>query len=273
MAVRNLLEVLHTEETKDLPDLEISVFMTYLKHYIPGITSKRFGYPHFSNFMRFVVTAGPLTIYAAENSHKISRRGEVGEKGEMLPDIAGLVFTASDGTRYNSLFDIPEGATFASAIEKPAPKTAEKKTSESKRSEPKPRAELQPKRRGRPPRALEKPAEEQTPAEPIVMDEGSVRKWIKTQFEELASGDKLSAAEARRMTNADYSAKTFGIRTPILREITTHSNLNEQRTVNGKTKYWKESFKFNGKFYLVYKEWVVNLHAERFNSWLSKVKK
>ena len=283
MAVRGLLEALHTDATKELPDLEISIFMTYLRHYVPGFTSKRFNYPHFSNFMRFMLTGSPLTVYADENSHKIGRRGEIGEKGEALADVVGLQFVTPDGTRYASIFDVPQGSSFVHTITKPAPKSAEvkpaapkavapkpaPKSTNSKSSEPKPRTV---KPVSKPRKAQAEPKDEPAIA-PIVMDEGSIRKWIKNQFDELSRGDVLASAEARRLTSEEYSTKTFGVRAPIFREITTRSNLTEQRTHNGKVKYWKETFKFNGKYYIIFKEWAANMHAERFGVWLAKVKK
>ncbi|MCL2364138.1 MAG: NYN domain-containing protein [Defluviitaleaceae bacterium] len=274
MVVRQLLEVLHAEETAPLPDLEISVFMTYLKHYIPGFTSKRFNYPHFSNFMRFMLTGSPLTLYSVENSHKIARRDNVDTKGETLEDVEGLQFVTPDATRYASIFDIPVGSQFVYTVNRPqqnknaVPEKKPAKPSLGTQAQPKPRT-VKPTSKPKVVEAAPQPAD--TP--PIVMDEGSVRKWIKNQFMELSNEDKISSAEARRMTTEDYAQKTFGIRTPIFREIKSHSNLTEQRSVNGKVKYWKESFKYNGKFYLVYKEWVVTLHADRFAAWLVKVKK
>ncbi|MCL2202455.1 MAG: NYN domain-containing protein [Defluviitaleaceae bacterium] len=290
MAVRKLLEVLHTDATQDLPDLEISVFMTYLNHYVPGFKVNRFGFSRFSNFMRFMLTRSPLTLYVAENSHKIARRGTIGEKGEVIEDIAGLQFILPDASRYNSIFDVPEGSSFIHTItpqEKPTPKPLQPRT--KAKSEPKPKpvsvrakaAEAKPKlekpkpvKESPKPRKAREPKAKPVPAlPPIVIDEGSIRKWIKNQFEELSKENKLPSAEARRLTNEDYAQKTFGIRTPIFRAIETHSNLDEQRKVNGKTKYWKETFKFNGKFYLVYKEWVAALHTERFAAWIAGFKK
>jgi hypothetical protein len=275
--VRRLLEALHTEATETLPDLEISVFMTYLNHYVPGFKVNRFGYSRFSNFMRFMLTGSPLTLYAAEkNSHKIARRGTVGEKGEVLDDIQGLQFILPDSSRYNSLFDVPEGSSFTYTVTTPEKPKAEPKTPKTPKT-----PKDAPKATVRKPRAKKaKAAVKKTTAPkidpnvpPIVIDEGSVRKWIKTQFELLSKNDSLSMAEARRMTTPEYSAQAFGIRTPIFKEIETRSNLDAQRSVNGKVKYWKESFKYNGKFYLVYKEWVGNLHAERFAAWLQSVQK
>jgi hypothetical protein len=100
-----------------------------------------------------------------------------------------------------------------------------------------------------------------------------VRKWIKDRVEELSEADAISPGEVRKLLTAEYALATFGVRNPILREIETRSNLTEQRTANGKIKYWKESFRFNGKTYLVYKEWVAGLHRERFAAWLETIKK
>jgi hypothetical protein len=75
------------------------------------------------------------------------------------------------------------------------------------------------------------------------------------------------------MLTKEYSLSQFGVRNPILREVETRSNLTEQRTADGKIKYWKELFRYNNKTYIVYKEWVAALHRERFQAWLDGLKK
>jgi uncharacterized LabA/DUF88 family protein len=287
LVVRRLLEALHTDATESLPDLEISVFMTYLNHYVPGFKVNRFGFSRFSNFMRFMLSGSPFALYTSEkNIFKVAKRGTIDEKGEIIEDIPGLQFVLPDASRYNSIFDVPEGSSFIHTVteaEKPVPKPVPVKT----KAEPKPKTEpkaktvkpkpSEPKADKTPEKAAPKPIKA-TPKPapeipPIVIDEGSVRKWIKNQFQDLSKNDNLSNAELRRLTTPGYASKTFGIRTPIFREIETHSNLNEQRSINGKIKYWKESFKYKGKFYLVYKEWVAGLHTERFMAWLATIKK
>ncbi|MCL2187552.1 MAG: NYN domain-containing protein [Defluviitaleaceae bacterium] len=278
LMVRTLLETLHTEATENLPDLEISVFMTYLNHYIPEFKVNRFGFSRFSNFMRFMLTGSPLMLYAAEkNTLKISRRGDIAGKGEAIEDVQGLQFVLPNGDRYASIFEVPVGSSFIHTITPAETKLAPVK------AKAKPAARKATPVKAKPSAEKEKPVAEKTkktvaakakPAVEIpVIDEGSVRKWIKAQFEELSKDNKIPNAEARRLATADYSTKTFGIRTPIFREVKSKSNLTEQRTVNGKVKYWKETFKFNGKFYLVYKEWVSSLHTERFAAWLASVNK
>jgi hypothetical protein len=132
--------------------------------------------------------------------------------------------------------------------------------------------EKPPKTRRKPGRKAAKP-DVPPPAPEEVIVAGSIRKWIKDRFEELSAADSLPSTEVRKLTTAEYSLSVFGVRTPVFREIETRSNLTEQRTANGKIKYWKESFRFNGKTYLIYKEWVAALHQDRFVSWLGAYKK
>jgi len=299
MVVRKLLEALHTDTTKDLPDLEISVFMTYLNHYVPGFKVNRFGFSRFSNFMRFMLTGSPLTLYAAEkNSHKIARRGTVGSKGEIIEDVPGLQFVLPDASRYASIFDVPEGSSFVhtvTAVEKPATQAPPKPKAVAKpkpvkgtpkavkpkavKTEPTPKKEKPEVKKAKPEPAPKKAKTTRNKVKPVqeippvVIDEGSMRKWVKNQFLALSQEDKLANAEAKRLTTPEYSLKTFGIRTPVFKEIETRSNLDAQRSVNGKIKYWKESFKYKNKYYLIYKEWVAALHTDRFAVWLAAVQK
>jgi len=273
--IRKIVEALFAEETEGLGDLEISVFKTYVVHYLPGFRVNRYKYAGFGKFMQFVLTGSPFCLYTIDESVcKIARRGSV-TKGTVLSDVKGLVVTAEDGSRYGSIFSVPEDMPFIYTIVS-EPGTPDKKhkrgKSESvaskngrrKKAEPKveQNVELKPE--------LEPVPEPQEPG--VVVNEGSLRRWIKAQFEALSEINALSASELKRLTTPEYSRSTFGVRAPILKEIEAHSNLAEQRTIGGKVKYWKETYVFNGKHYLVYKDWVANIHKGRFVSWLTGVK-
>jgi len=275
--VRKLIEALFSEETEGLPDLEISVFKNYVAHYIPDFKVTKFSFTRFAEFMRFMLTGSPYCLYTVDESvYKIARRnGEVKNSTE-LEDTPGVLVTAEDGSRYSSVFSVEPDMAFIFTItpevvaEKKAPALEPTKRGRRKKTD-------NPSQNGRrkkdtpKPESAAPPAPQPQVAEPeidIVLDEGSFRKWIKGRFQALANADAVSSSEARQLMTPEYSRGTFGIKTPILREIESRSNLLEQRSVNGKVKYWKETFKFNDKHYLVYKDWVASLHKDRFISWL-----
>jgi len=301
--VRKIIEALFAEEVEGLADLEISVFKTYVVHYIPDFRLSKYSFTRFADFMRFVLTGSPYCLYIiAESVCKIARRGAVTEKGIVLEDTKGLVITAEDGSRYGSVFNVPAETAFIFTIAPPVAATPQK-NNRRKKSEPteaaapvkanntsEEAAEAPKPRRGRRKKS-EIAATEQTAAAPvpesavvatpisivppqqsveIVMDEGSLRKWIKGRFQALSAANAISVNEANKLTTPEYSRSTFGIKTPIFKEIESRSNLLEQRSINGKVKYWKETYEFNGKLYLIYKDWV-GLHKERFAAWLKTV--
>jgi len=260
LVVRQLIEALFVESTKDLSGLEVSVFVTYMAHYLPGFKVTRHGFKRVGEFMRFMLTGSPYCVYSiADNVLLMAPRATA--EGSIMEDVKGLLIALPDGRRYNSVFNVPEGEQFVHTVSPPTnvEKVVAKRPPVTK-----------PNTKSKTPKSKEPAAV--IPAVPVKHDitvEGSIRKWIKTQFEELADSDTLPMAEVRKMTTEEYSHSTFGVRIPIFREIETRSNLTEQRTANGKVKYWKESFRFNGRTYLIFKEWVASLHQDRFIAWLA----
>jgi len=275
--IRKIIEAVYVDEMEGLADLEISVLKTYVVHYIPSFKVSQYGFSRFGEFIQFVLTGSPYCMYmVAESICKIARRdGEI--NGTVLDDFKGLVVTTEDGSRFGSIFSVPEDVAFIYTIlpepGAPARKNKHKKTEtpEPKNNKPK---KVEIKTKADPWPAVPAVAEEKPPqpvapdqkSDEIAMDAGSLRKWIKNRFQTLSDANALPSSEAQLLITPEYSRKTFGIRTPILKEIESKSNLQEQRSVNGKVKYWKETFIYNGKHYLVYKDWAT-LNKKRFMSW------
>ncbi|MCL2571023.1 MAG: NYN domain-containing protein [Defluviitaleaceae bacterium] len=282
--IRKIVEAIFVEEVEGLGDLEISVFKTYVDHYVNDFKPNRYSYSRFGEFMQFVLTGSPFCLYTIDESVcKIARRGAVAEKGTVLDDVKGLVVTAEDGSRFGSIFSVPEEMAFIYTIVSDIPASEKKhkrKKPETKKvttpapTIPEPVEEVAPVVEEVMPvdEAAELPAS--SPSEPLktdTTDQGSLRKWIKGHFMALAESDGISAGEARLLVTPEYSKSTFGVKIPILKEIETRSNLLEQRSVRGRVKYWKETFMYNGKHYLVYKDWVASAHRARFIAWLESL--
>jgi len=308
--IRKIVETLFEEEGENLPDLEISVFKTYVDYYIPGFRVNRYSFSRFGEFMRFVLTGSPFCLYTIDESVcKIAKRGTVSSKGIVLEDVKGLLVTAEDGSRYGSIFGVPENMAFIFSI---APETsaAEKNAKKAKPAEPSKngrRKKAEPKAAEHSPESAPEPstapsieastalpkteipevitttdmpsievisAADMPSAEPseAPMDEGSLRKWIKSCFQAMSEANAISPRMAVLLETPEYSKSNFGIKTPIFKEIETRSNLLEQRSLNGKVRYWKETFMFNSRHYLIYKDWT-GIHKERFIVWNKNVNK
>ena len=261
--VRQIIEALFVDATKDMPGLEVSVFNIYVKHYLPGFKVTRHGFKRVGEFMRFMMTGSPYCVYSdKENVLLIAPRSQA--TGAKMEDVKGLVITSSIGSKYSSVFGVPEGEPFIYSI---SPVEDEEKV---------------PAKRGRKPqtqtaekttRKYTRRAKKAEIPESSTVVEGPFRKWVKTQFDAISTDDSLPLKEVRKLTDAEYSKATFGISVPIFREIETKSNLTEQRTVDGRVKYWRDSFRFNGRTYIIFKEWIANLHQARFLAWLDAHKK
>jgi uncharacterized LabA/DUF88 family protein len=271
ITVRDLVNALFANVGDEAAELEVSVFKIYVDYYVPGFKISQYKFKRFGEFVRFILTNSPFCLYAEEETIlRIARRGVEGISGNAMPDMTGVkIIQSSDGAIVKSLFNLPADAAFTYEIVN-AVKIPQKRG-------PKPRAAAQTAEPAVMPvivldktKSIPDNQNDTTDDDYSDGDEGSVRKWIKSQFMRLSLENALTAGEVRRLLTAEYSQKAFGIKTPILKESLTRSNLREQRLVNGKIKYWKEQFKFNGKTYLIYKEWIAALHRERFIVWVSK---
>ena len=252
--VRQMVDALFVEGTKGLPGLEISIFANYINHYLPSFKVRSLGFKGIGEFMRFMLTGSQYCTYSVADNVVLMAPRTTAEaaNGKIVDDVNGLLIVTSEGERYNSVFNVTPGMQFVYTVQKQdtaKPKKSRKSAQSNKN----------------------KNAELPQPVEPVQTEEGTIRKVIKGQFEELSAANTLPANEVNQLTKREYCLTTFGVRAPVLREIDSLKDLREQRTLNGKVKYWKEAFEFDGKKYLIYKEWA-NLHKKRFMTWCAGFK-
>jgi len=313
---KTLLETMFVEETRSLVDMEVSIFMTYVNYYIPNFKATKHGFKSLVDFLQFVLTGSPFCIYSVkENVLRIAPRDLA--SNTPLDDVEGILIVCEDGSRHESLFTVPDEASFIYTIqeEKNEPIViADEKIEKTEKTEKVAKVERITKvkkaeKSNKPNKTeklekiekietveapkvekVEKPSvlrnkkkrPEQTPppaplkvVEPATIsmeaDDGSIRRYAKNVFIELSESDALSTSEVKRLTTAEYAKTTFGIRSPVLREVNSRSNIEEERMSNGKPKYWKELFTFGRKTYIVYKEWA-EPSRERITTWFESVK-
>ena len=257
--IRAIVETIFNKEPDEIQSMEISMIMTYLNHFMPNFNVKMIGFSRFSDFMVLALSASPFCVWATpENIMSIARREKAPE--QILPDVYKLLVTTSDGNRYTSFFDMPLGSEFSYTFE---PSKKQKPTPETKTEEQTPEAEE--------PIAIEEPTDPMLEVEKAIETAGSVRKWIKNMFIELSKYDAIPEDELLALTGVERSRKLFKVKTPILKLYDRDNPLDEQRTMNGIVKYWKEIFVYKSKEYLVYKEWVASNHKGLFVDWLKEV--
>ena len=241
-------------------DLEISLFKAYVDHFLPNFRIGQYGFKRFGEFMRFLVTASPYCLIETGGTVlRIARRESVtekkGEKDVILEDIRTLLFTKSNGQTVRSLFDIDEGIAFTFDLKALSDTTVMPDT--------KAQTDID----------VSQEQSRQEENADIDIKHESARMFIKNTFTRLSDEDKLAAREIRRLMTEEYAQKTFGVKVPICKELHSRAHLREQRLVNGKILYWKDEFKFNGKSYLIFKEWTERQHRAKFEDWLKKIKK
>jgi len=244
--IRQLVEALFVDETKDLPGLEISIFVTYIKHYLPSFKVQQHGFRRIGEFMQFILSGSQYCTYSVHDNVVLMAPRNIATKagGKIVDDVEGLLIVTPDGDIYNSVFNVPLDTPFVYNFSVTKP---QKPTQKSKH----------------------KPAPEK---EVITPAEDSIRKLIKNKFEELSRLNAIPSAEINKLTTLDYAKKIFGVRAPIFIKLDAESNLRELRLVKGKVKYWKDIFEFDGNQYLVFKEWA-NLHKNRLLTWFSSFSK
>jgi len=285
--------------------MEVSIFMTYVNYYIPNFKATKHGFKSLVDFLQFVLTGSPFCIYSVkENVLRISPRDLAG--GTPLEDIEGILIVCEDGSRHESLFSVPDEESFIYTITPPITpivqpekiekieKTVAVETKEEIKNDVKEKTKEEPKQdikketQVKPtavkiPKGKKKISEPEPIPEPpkeleskgskdlIDTDDGSIRRFAKNVFTELSEADALSTSEVKRLTTAEYAKTTFGIRLPVLREVNSRTNIEEERMHNGKPKYWKEVFTFGRKTFIVYKEWA-EPSRERIAAWFESVK-
>jgi len=249
--VRQLVEALFVEETKDMPGLEISVFVSYIKHYLPGFKVQQHGFKRIGEFMQFVLTGSLYCTYSVHDNVILMAPRAAADiaGGKIVDDVDGLLIVTPEGERYNSVFNVPVNLQFVYTF------AETKKPRRYQKSKNAKSAALQ---------VTESPIVVPQPIE--TSPEDTIRKLVKTKFEELSAADTLQFDEIAKLTTLEYAKNTFGVRAPIFIEVNDTDNLRELRQIKGKVKYWKELFSFGGKQYIVYKEWT-NLHKSRFVFW------
>jgi len=293
--IKRMINVLF--EYPGAEDLEISMFKAYLEYYLPNCRIGHYGFKRFGEFMRFLVTASPYCLILSEGTVvRITKRGAFRNKNDVqMKDMDNLLFTLSDGSVANSLFDIEEGKSFTFYLD--GKKNPVKANKDSNRLPASASFEVasdayeatadadeavtdidEPGKKSGDGRTFEVDSDLGSDFDPELNSNKnspskaeSTRMWIKATFMRLSREDKITAGEIKRLQKVDFCQKTFGIRVPICKELRTRSHLREQRLVDGKLKYWKEEFRFKGKGFLIYKEWTDRQHRSRFEDWLKKI--
>ena len=260
-----MVNALFSDAPQDLTGLEISIFANYITHYLPNFRVKSFKFRGIAEFLRFILTGSDYCIYSVNDNVVLMGTRAMAEAagGTVVVDVKGLLIATQDGERYNSVFNVPVGTPFVYSVTKDEVKPKRKYERRAAKPATEPAQEIHE------PAELEHseaPIETETPEVSDSPTKDDFRKAVKAHFEALSRTNALSIQTVRKLQKEKYPTDTFGVRAPILIKITAKSDIAALRLINGKVKYWKELFEFQGNKYLVFKEWV-SIHRARFNKW------
>lgn len=99
-----------------------------------------------------------------------------------------------------------------------------------------------------------------------------IGKCVRTAMRTLSNeGYVFSNDMLRKLTNKDATKALFGIGIPFFKEVTDDTDLSAQtKDSNGRNRYWKEIFEFNGKKYLIVSQWC-EVNRDRFDKWVKNL--
>lgn len=279
--VRQLIEIFFEDDIRDENGIDISLITTYIKHVIPYFNVRKLGFKGMQDFFRFLLTGSKycLHILFGTTVHVTLRTSIQELDTEPIKDMDNILFVTSDNERYNSIFNIPTDTPFIhiqqSTQSTNAPTKSYSKPNKFQQKTNNNNNKLKTKPLDK---AFSIPSKDtQAPSIPTenikhestitdTKDSASIRKIAKDYFHKLESTDTLTASEIELLQTLSYSQTTFGVRAPILRKVDLRRNIEDQRFINDKVRYWKDTFEYHGKKYLIFKEWA-NIHRDRLIKW------
>lgn len=96
--------------------------------------------------------------------------------------------------------------------------------------------------------------------------------FVRSSFERLAASNLLDERELARLTQYEYSKRTFNINLPTLKEYDrTIPIANQRNDSRGRPRYYADPYLIRGKQYLLCNHWVEELSRSYFEAWLNKV--
>ena len=76
--------------------------------------------------------------------------------------------------------------------------------------------------------------------------------------------------EIKAMQLPEWTLKTFGFSTPLIKKYDSSKSVSEQIQKRGVNRYWVDTFKLNGEDYFVTSQWQ-KIHRERFDEWFNSL--
>lgn len=92
----------------------------------------------------------------------------------------------------------------------------------------------------------------------------AIGKFAQSKFRELLENNRISSEEINNLQDSGYSRKTFLVNYPILKKISNTNNINIDRQINGRDRYYSSPI----KDYLLCNHWVEK-SRESLEKWLN----
>ena len=113
---------------------------------------------------------------------------------------------------------------------------------------------------------LHKKSKENSIVKAVVTDSSKkIGKYVQSCFKQLENYP-FTINELCAMQSEEWTLKTFGFSTPLLKKYDAAIMVSDQIKVNGYIKYWKNPYKLCGEYYFVVSQWM-KVHRCRFDQW------
>jgi len=107
--------------------------------------------------------------------------------------------------------------------------------------------------------------------EGVEADESKIGAFVRDSFRKIISEKRLAAEEVERLQDLTYSKLTFKVNLPILKVFDEEVLGDDQYKVNGRGRYYKETYWIHGKPYLLCNHWVEKHSRKPFITWLESL--
>ena len=102
-------------------------------------------------------------------------------------------------------------------------------------------------------------------------DVEKIGKHVQSCFRQLENYH-FTPNELLAMQSGQWTLKTFGFSTPLIKKYDLTKPIAEQIKINGYNRYWKNPYRICGEEYFVASQWL-EVNRERFNNWFKLLNK
>lgn len=104
------------------------------------------------------------------------------------------------------------------------------------------------------------------------IDVEKIGKYVKFRMKKLENSYKFSVNEILALQSSEWCKANFGLYGALIKKYDERVPIENQVSVNGYLRYWKETFIFNNEKYFVISQWYEK-HRTAFDNWYKTLEK